>query len=173
MINRVILTGRLTNDVELRKTNDGTSYVLFTLAVSRISRNSNEQTDFISCIAWRQTSELMNQYLNKGSLIGVEGSLQVYRKETNGNYDTRTNVQVSTITFLETRAKAQERNSGGGSNNSFQTNTTNNDNFSNQQNMTFADEPSFNENQTTQVNNDFGKKEEINADDINLEEIKF
>ncbi len=108
MINRVILTGRLTNNVDLRKTNDGTPYTFFTLAVAR--NGKSDQTDFINCTAWRGTAELMANYLNKGSLIGVEGRIEVFTQQRDGNYDTRVNVNVGQVTFLETRTQAQERN---------------------------------------------------------------
>ncbi len=177
MINRVILTGRLTQDVELRRTNDGTPYVFFTIAVNR---RQQDQTDFISCTAWRQTAELMNQYLNKGALIGVEGSLQVYSQQKDGQYETRTTVQVSTITFLESRAQANARTAE----QSLNTQTVQ----QNEQPMTFADQPSFDQSQTTaapqqQEQPAFGQQQEqpafgqgqesVNPTDINLDEIKF
>lgn len=167
MINKVILTGRLTADVELRRTNDGTPYTFFNIAVNR---RNQDQTDFISCVAWRQTAELMSNYLNKGSLIGVEGRLEVFSQQKDGKYETRTNVQVSNITFLESKAQAEARTSEQNINVGTQTPTQS----VNEQPMTFAAEPSFNQNETTPVNNaSFGQAEEVNAQDINLEEIKF
>ena len=162
MINRVILTGRLTSDIELRKTNDGTSYAFFTIAVNR---RQQDQADFISCVAWRQTAEFMNQYLNKGSLIGAEGRLEVFSQKKDGKYETRTSVNVSTITFLESKAQANARTSEG------KPNVEPTQEPMQEPSMTFADEPSFNQNETT--SDSFGKTEEINAQDINLEEIKF
>ncbi len=163
MINRVILTGRLTNNIELRRTNDGTPYTFFTIAVNR---RNNDDTDFISCVAWRQTAELMNQYLNKGSLIGAEGRLEVYSQQKDGEYINRTNVQVTNITFLESRAQSQSRTTEQNSNIT-QTVT--------EKPMTFVGEPKIDQTETTPINNseDFGKAEEVNANDINLEEIKF
>ncbi len=166
MINKVILTGRITQDVELRRTNDGTPYVFFTIAVNR---RQQDQADFISCTAWRQTAELMANYLNKGSLIGVEGSLQVFSQQKEGNYETRTTVQVSNITFLESKAQADART------------TEQNINVapaqaSNaSQPMSFDGQPSFNQSEVTAAptNNEFKPAEEVNATDINLEEIKF
>lgn len=109
MLNKVILTGRITADIELRKTNSDIPYTYFTLAVNRPS--NNDQTDFISCVAWRGTAELMNNYLKKGSLIAVEGRLEVYRTQSEGSYETRTNVNVQSITFLETRTQSYSRES--------------------------------------------------------------
>lgn len=105
MLNKVILIGRLTTDIELRRTNDNIPYAYFTLAVNRPGKSDN--TDFVSCVAWRSTAELMNNYLNKGSLIAIEGRLEVFRSEKNGNYETRTNVNVQSVQFLEAR-KTQE-----------------------------------------------------------------
>ncbi len=158
MINKVILTGRLTQDVELRRTNDGTPYAFFTLAVNR---RQQDQTDFIACTAWRQTAELMNQYLNKGSLIGVEGSLQVFSQQKDGQYESRTTVQVSNITFLESRAQAQQRTAE---------QNLNAGSVQNQQPMTFAETPSFEQQQTAPAAE---QQPQANPTDINLEEIKF
>ncbi len=162
MINRVILTGRLTRDVELRRTNDGTPFTFFTVAVNR---RNGDNTDFISCVAWRQTAELMQQYLNKGALIGIEGRLEVFTQQNNGEYVTRTNVQVTNITFLERKSDSAS------------TEKSNTNNSANEQSMTFAGETNIDQTQTTPVNNsgdvEFGKAEEVNANDINLEEIKF
>ena len=79
MINRVILVGRLTQDPQMRKTNTGRSVCSFTLAVSRPKRQNSttQEADFINCVAWEKTAELMCSYLRKGSQIGVEGRMLV------------------------------------------------------------------------------------------------
>lgn len=114
MINRVILVGRLTKDVELRKTASGNSVVSFTLAVSRrVSRNNtaaNQPTaDFISCVAWNQTADLMKSYLHKGSQIGVEGKIQT-RNYDDPNIPGKkvyvTEVLCDSVTFLDTKASS-------------------------------------------------------------------
>ena len=74
-MNRVALVGRLTGDPELREIQAGNSLVSFTLAVNT-KFSKEEQADFISCVAWNQTAEFMANYLHKGALISVEGSLQ-------------------------------------------------------------------------------------------------
>lgn len=78
MINRVILTGRLTKDVEVRKTNTGLSTASFSLAVDRRTKDTagQSQADFPVCIAWRQSADFLGQYAHKGTLLGVEGRLQ-------------------------------------------------------------------------------------------------
>lgn len=79
MLNRVILMGRLVADPELRQTPNGVSVAAFRIAVDRNyqAKNATEkQTDFISCVAWRQTGEFISRYFNKGRMIALEGSLQ-------------------------------------------------------------------------------------------------
>jgi len=171
MINKAILTGRLTRDIELRRTNDGTPYTFFTLAVNN-RRGQNEQTDFVPCSAWAQVAELMEKYLRKGSLIGVEGKVSVYTKRDDGKFETRVTIQVQDLTFLESKPQySQSQNESFGSN----TNTQNN------QELTFANEQTFDQSEVTNFNNNinnnnnntFDKPEEVNANNINLEEIKF
>ena len=77
MMNYCSISGRLTKDVELRKTGTGTSVAGFTLAVNRRFKKDGEQeADFISCVAWRQSADFLAQYAGKGDLIGVEGRIQ-------------------------------------------------------------------------------------------------
>ncbi|MBQ0035980.1 MAG: single-stranded DNA-binding protein [Firmicutes bacterium] len=77
MINRVILVGRLTKDVELRKTNSNTSVCSFTLACNRryAQQGAQQTADFINCIAWRQSAEFLAKYASKGAIVGVEGRI--------------------------------------------------------------------------------------------------
>lgn len=77
MINRVVLVGRITKDPELRKTQSGLSTVSFTVACNRrVSKDQEQQADFINCVAWRQTADYMANYVKKGTLLGVEGRIQ-------------------------------------------------------------------------------------------------
>ena len=82
MLNRVILMGRLTADPELRKTASDLSVTSFTLAVDRnYGKGADRQTDFINCVAWRQTAEFISRYFQKGRMIALEGSLQTRNYE--------------------------------------------------------------------------------------------
>lgn len=144
MINSVVLTGRLTKDIELRRTGDGTPYTFFTLAVN----SGKDEADFIPCTAWRQTAELLNQYVGQGSLIGVQGQIKVYSQQVNGEFETRTNINVAHITFLESRKMQAEGGAAPQNNNG---------------------QGSFNQ----QPQGNFGGQQTVNAQDINLEEIKF
>lgn len=95
-MNKVILTGRLTADPELRQTQSGVSTCRFTVAVDRrfADKNTGErQADFISCTAWRQTAEFVSRYFNKGKMILVEGTLR------NNNYQDRTHPDVMHYTM--------------------------------------------------------------------------
>ena len=80
MINRVILVGRLTRDVEVRRTTSGLSVAQFTVACdrrfSRQDNNGGQNADFINCVAWRQTADFLGTYAKKGNLVGVEGRIQ-------------------------------------------------------------------------------------------------
>ena len=77
-MNKVILMGRLTRDVEMRQTPSGVSLARFSIAVNRrfASRDAQQQADFINCVAWRQTGEFISRYFGKGSMIAVVGSIQ-------------------------------------------------------------------------------------------------
>ena len=92
MINRVVLVGRLTKDPIIRKLPSGVSVANFTLAIDRryAGANQEKQTDFISCVAYRQTAEYMEQYIKKGYLVGVEGRIQT------GSYDNAQGQRVYT-----------------------------------------------------------------------------
>lgn len=82
MINRIVLVGRITKDPELRKTQSGLSTVSFTVACNRrVSKDQEQQADFINCVAWRQTADYMANYVKKGALLGVEGRIQTRNYE--------------------------------------------------------------------------------------------
>ena len=80
MLNHITIMGRLTRDPELRRTGSGIAVASFTVAVDRdfASRESGErETDFIDCVAWRQTGEFVSKYFTKGSMAVVSGRLQI------------------------------------------------------------------------------------------------
>lgn len=108
MINRVILVGRLTRDPELRKTQNGTSVVSFSLAVNRrVQTPGQPDADFINCVAWNRLADLMCQYLHRGSLIGVEGRIQTRNYDNNqGQRVYVTEVVADNVQFLEPKNAA-------------------------------------------------------------------
>lgn len=77
MLNIAVIMGRLTAEPELRTTQNGISVCSFTVAVERNYSNGGErQTDFINCVAWRQTAEFISRYFHKGSMIAINGNIQ-------------------------------------------------------------------------------------------------
>ena len=80
MLNHITLMGRLVREPEMRRTGSGVAVTSFTLAVDRDfgkSENGEKETDFIDCVAWRQTGEFVSKYFTKGSMIVVSGRLQI------------------------------------------------------------------------------------------------
>ena len=80
MLNHIIIMGRLVRDPELRRTGSGVAVASFSLAVDRdfSPRDGGErETDFIDCVAWRQTGEFVSKYFTKGRMIVVSGRLQI------------------------------------------------------------------------------------------------
>ena len=106
MINNIVLVGRTTKTIELKQNKNGTYYVQFTLAVNRPYKDEQggQQADFITCVAWNKTAETLSNYVSKGTLIGVEGRLQVrsYSNEA-GVRQYLSEVLVNRFTFLESK----------------------------------------------------------------------
>ncbi len=102
MLNRVILMGRIAQDLELKTTQSGISVLSFSVAVDRnyARQGEDRQTDFIDCVAWRQTAEFINRYFGKGRMICVEGTLQKRSyDDRNGNKRWVTEVVVDNASF--------------------------------------------------------------------------
>lgn len=108
MFNLVVLTGRLTADPELKTTPNGISVTSFSIAVSRRYRAGEEaQADFINIVAWRQTAEFVSKYFKKGSMIGIEGSIQTRRyTDKNGNNRTAFEVVANNVQFVESKRES-------------------------------------------------------------------
>lgn len=111
MINRVCLTGRLTKDVELMRTQSGNVICNITLAVDRNFKKEGQQNaDFINCVAFNKQAEAMNKYLSKGSLIGIDGRIQTGSYKNKDGYNINTmDVIVDHFTFLESRKTNQTK----------------------------------------------------------------
>ena len=108
-LNKVILAGRLTSDVELKQTTTGVSVCSFTLAINRkFSANGQQQTDFIQCQAWRSTAEFIARYFKKGSALCISGSIQV-RSWTDNNNQKRyaTEVVADEAMFVDGKNDSQ------------------------------------------------------------------
>ena len=112
MINKVVLVGRITRDPELRKTQNGTSVLSFTVAINRRFTSQDATADFINCVAWNKTAEFMSQYVRKGALLGVEGRIQTRNYEDNtGKRVYVTEVVAEQVQLLESKATSEIRQS--------------------------------------------------------------
>lgn len=111
MINKAIIIGRMTKDVEIKMTQSGKKVGRFTVACDRGKRNGESLgTDFVTCVAWEQRADILQNYTRKGSLIGVEGRIQT------GSYDDpnfsgrkvfTTDILVDNISLLESKPKEE------------------------------------------------------------------
>ena len=108
-MNHVIITGRLGADIELRQTPQGVSVAAFSLAVSR--PRTKDTTDWIECVAWRQSAEFLSRYTKKGDLIAVAGMLTVRKYEDkNGTKRTAYEVICDRVESLQRRDENQQGN---------------------------------------------------------------
>lgn len=109
-MNRVMLIGRLTAKPELRYTGSNVPFSRFTVAVNRTFNNNNgeRETDFINCIIWRKQAENVCNYLDKGSLVSVEGRIQTGSyDDKDGNKRYTTDVVADSVQFLESKSQRQ------------------------------------------------------------------
>lgn len=112
MINSVALTGRLTKDVDLRTTQSGISAASFTLAVNR-QYSKDKEADFINCVAFKKTAEVLQQFAGKGRLIGVTGRIQTrHYTGKDGKEVYVTEVLADSVSFLDSRNSVQSGYSG-------------------------------------------------------------
>ena len=109
MLNHIVIMGRLTRDPELRYTQSQTPVASFTVAVDRDfgGRDGGErQTDFIDCVAWRQTAEFANKYFTKGSMAVVSGRLQIRDwTDREGGKRRSAEIVVDNVYFGESRRR--------------------------------------------------------------------
>lgn len=137
MINNVVLVGRMTRDAELRYTGSGTAVASFSIAVERTFTNAQgeRETDFINCVAWRKTAEIISNFTRKGSLVGVTGRIQTRNYTNNeGRKIYVTEIVCENFQMLEpksvTERRSQNDNGSSNSNSGF----SNSGNYSNQNN---------------------------------------
>jgi len=112
-MNNYIGVGRLVKDVELRYTTSNKACCNFTIAINRPFKNEEGiyETDFINCECWGQIAEMMKDYVKKGDMIGVKGSLRSDSYEDkNGEKKYRTYVSVDRVTFLSAKPKDDLKN---------------------------------------------------------------
>ena len=118
MLNHITIMGRLTRDPELRRTGSGIAVASFTVAVDRDfgGRDGGEkETDFIDCVAWRQTGEFVSKYFTKGRMIVVSGRLQIRSwTDKDGNKRRTAEVVADNCYFGESKRNDNGGNAYGG-----------------------------------------------------------
>ena len=112
MINNVVLVGRLTKDVEVKKTQSGLSVASFTIAcdrrLSQEQKNNGEQSaDFISCVAWRGSADFLGNYAHKGDTVGVEGRIQTRSYDRDGQKVYVTEIVANSVSILHSTQPRQ------------------------------------------------------------------
>lgn len=103
MINRIVLTGRLVADPQLRYTTSGTPVANFRIAVDHpfTNQGGERETDFIDIVAWRKLAETVANNLGKGRLVGIDGRLQIRRYEHDGQKRQAAEVVADSVQFLD------------------------------------------------------------------------
>lgn len=122
MLNVAIIMGRLTRDPELRRTGSGIAVASFTVAVDRdyTPEGQEKETDFIDCVAWRQTGEFVSKYFTKGSMIVVKGRMQIRSwTDKDGNKRRTAEIVADNVYFGEGK-KSQEGSNQPQNQNGFQ-----------------------------------------------------
>ena len=111
MLNHITLAGRLVRDPELRRTQNGTAVASFTLASERDFKNEtgDREVDFIDCVAWRKTAELVSSYFTKGRMAIVSGRLQIRGwTDKDGNRRKSAEILVDNIYFGDSKPQAAD-----------------------------------------------------------------
>lgn len=114
-LNKVILGGRLTAAPEVKQTQSGVPVCSFSLAVNRkYSKEGQQETDFINCVAWRNTAEFLGKYFHKGSSVCVVGSIQTRSwTDTSNQKRYATDVLVDEVLFVDSKNEAQGAENAG------------------------------------------------------------
>ncbi len=109
-LNKVILAGRVANDIELKQTTDGMYVLQFNLAVNKkYSKDPEQKADFISCVAWRGTAEFIAKYFRKGSSLCISGSIQTRSWTDNkGQKRYATEVVIDEAMFVDSKSPSAD-----------------------------------------------------------------
>jgi single-strand DNA-binding protein len=112
MLNRIVLIGRLTASPSLRYTSNGTPVCNFTIAVERnyTNRDGDYDVDFINIVTWRGLAENCAKHLGKGRLVGVDGSLNIRKSESDGRTYINPEVNADNVRFLDFAKDNQKGN---------------------------------------------------------------
>lgn len=116
MLNHIIIMGRITRDVELRRTSQGTAVASFSVAVDRdFSQNGQRETDFIDCVAWRNSAEFVSKFFSRGSMIVVSGRLQIRDwTDKDGNKRKSAEIVAENCYFGESKRNTSDNSTYGG-----------------------------------------------------------
>ena len=131
MLNHIVIMGRLTRDPELRRTGSGLPVASFSVAVDRDfgkNENGEKETDFIDCVAWRNTAEYVSKYFPKGRMIVVSGRLQI-RSWTDKDGNKRRTAEVVADNCYFGDSKRDGDNSGSYGGNAYGGNSYGNNNY--------------------------------------------
>ena len=116
MLNHITIMGRLTRDPELRRTGSGIAVASFTLAVDRDftdKQSGEKETDFIDCVAWRQTGEFVSKYFTKGRMAVVSGRLQIRSwTDKDGNKRRTAEIVADNVYFGDSKNDSGNQNNG-------------------------------------------------------------
>jgi single-strand DNA-binding protein len=111
MLNHISIMGRITKDIELRRTPAGVPVASFTVAVDRDFKNGGEkETDFIDCVAWRGTGEFVERNFSKGKMIIVAGRLQIRKwEDKNGNKRNSAEIVAENVYFGDSKSSPGDK----------------------------------------------------------------
>ena len=115
MLNHITIMGRLVRDPDYRTTGSGLSVSNFSVAVDRDFKTDSgeKETDFIDCVAWRNTAEFVTKYLHKGSMVVVSGRLQIRSwTDKDGNKRRTAEVVADNVYFAESKRQSDSNSAG-------------------------------------------------------------
>lgn len=115
MLNHIVIMGRMARDPELRRTGSGVAVASFTLAVERDikGQDGSRETDWIDCVAWRQTGEFVSKYLHKGSMAVVSGRLEIREwTDKQGNKRRSAEIVAANVYFGDSKRGGNDAGSG-------------------------------------------------------------
>jgi single-strand DNA-binding protein len=109
MLNHIVIMGRLTKDPELRRTGNGTAVTSFTVACDRDFGKEEKETDFIECVAWKNTAEFVSKHFSKGRMAVVSGRLQIREcTDKDGNKRRTAEILANNVYFGDSKKEAAD-----------------------------------------------------------------